>query len=84
MKQHLLFLALAFAMTAHAADTPTPPDAAKKAHVVKAPFGAERQDEYYWLRDDKREDKAMMGYLNAENAYADAMLAATKQVKKRM
>ena len=84
MKQHLLFLALAFAMTAHAADTPTPPDAAKKAHVVKAPFGAERQDEYYWLRDDKREDKAMLGYLNAENAYADAMLAATKPVQDRL
>ena len=84
MKSHALFLALAFAMTAHASDTPTPPDAAKKAHVVKAPFGAERQDEYYWLRDDKREDKAMLGYLNAENAYADTLLAPLKPVQGKL
>ncbi|WP_449446867.1 S9 family peptidase [Thermomonas brevis] len=60
---------------------PTPPDAEKKPHVVKAPFGAERQDEYYWLRDDDRKDAAMLGYLNAENAYADAVLAPTKPVQ---
>ena len=68
MKSHALFLALAFAMTANASETPTPPDAAKKPHVVKAPHGAERQDEYYWLRDDKRENADMLGYLKAENA----------------
>ena len=47
MKPHALLLALALAMTAptHAADTPTPPDVAKKPHFVRAPFGAERQDE---------------------------------------
>ena len=84
MKSHALFLALAFAMTAHASDIPSPPDAAKKPHVVKAPFGAERQDEYYWLRDDKRQDKAMLGYLNAENAYADAVLAPLKPVQGKL
>ncbi len=60
----------AFAATATA--TATPPDVAKKPHVVKAPHGAERNDEYYWLRDDKRENKKMLAYLNAENAYVDA------------
>ena len=84
MKSHALFLALAFAMTAHASDIPSPPDAAKKPHVVKAPFGAERQDEYYWLRDDKRQDKAMLGYLDAENAYADAVLAPLKPVQGKL
>ena len=84
MKSHALFLALAFAMTAHASETPTPPDVAKKPHVVKAPFGAERQDEYYWLRDDKRENPEMLGYLKAENAYADALLAPLKPVQDKL
>ena len=62
----------------------TPPDAAKKPHEVKAPFGATRNDDYYWLRDDKREDKAMLAYLNAENAYADAVLAPTKPLQEKL
>ena len=84
MKSHALFLALAFAMTAHASETPAPPDAAKKPHVVKAPHGAERQDEYYWLRDDKRESAEMLGYLKAENAYADTLLAPLKPVQDKL
>lgn len=56
----------------------TPPVAARKPHEVKAPFGAVRQDEYYWLRDDSRKNPDMLAYLNAENAYADATLAGTK------
>ena len=86
MKPHALLLALALAMTAptHAADTPTPPDVAKKPHVVRAPFGAERQDEYYWLRDDTRKDPAMLAYLQAENAYADVLLAPSKPVQDAM
>ncbi|MET0290593.1 MAG: S9 family peptidase [Pseudoxanthomonas sp.] len=63
------------------AATATPPDAAKRPHVVKAPFGAERQDEYYWLRDDARKDPAMLEYLNAENAYADAVMAPLKPLQ---
>ncbi|KAF1712648.1 oligopeptidase B [Pseudoxanthomonas kalamensis DSM 18571] len=59
----------------------TPPDAEKRPHVVKAPHGAERNDEYYWLRDDAREDKAMLAYLKAENAYADQLLAPLKPLQ---
>ena len=58
-----------------------PPRAAKKPHVVKAPFGAEREDPYYWLRDDEREDPEMLAYLAAENAYADAMLVHLKPLE---
>ncbi|HEY1069948.1 MAG TPA: S9 family peptidase [Thermomonas sp.] len=85
MKPHA-FLAGLFLMSslASAQTPPTPPDADKKPHVVKAPFGAERQDEYYWLRDDSRKDPAMLGYLQAENAYADAVLAPTKAVQDRL
>lgn len=60
--------------TAHAADLPKPPDATKKPHAVKAPHGATRNDDYYWLRDDTRKNPQMLAYLNAENAYADAVM----------
>ena len=73
MKRMVLSLGL-LAGTASAQDAPTPPIAAKKLHVVRAPFGAERQDPYYWLRDDTRKDPALLAYLAAENAYADAQL----------
>jgi oligopeptidase B len=66
------------------AATATPPDAAKKPHVVKAPFGAERNDEYYWLRDDKRENKEMLAYLNAENAYVDQQMAPLKPLQETL
>lgn len=60
---------------AAAAALPAPPVAARRAHAVTAPHGASRQDEYYWLRDDSRKDPEVIDYLNAENAYADAVLA---------
>ncbi|QNU15075.1 S9 family peptidase [Thermomonas sp. XSG] len=85
MKSHALIAGLVLMSSLASAQTPpTPPDAEKKPHVVKAPFGAERQDEYYWLRDDSRKDAAMLGYLNAENAYADAVLAPTRPVQDKL
>jgi oligopeptidase B len=79
------FLAIALSMTlplsALSADLPPPPDAAKKPHQVKAPHGATRNDEYYWLRDDKRENKDMLAYLNAENAYVDKVMAPLKPLE---
>jgi oligopeptidase B len=62
----------------------TPPDVAKKPHVVKAPFGAERTDDYYWLRDDARENPEMLAYLNAENAYVDAVMAPLKPLQEQL
>lgn len=67
----------AFATTS-AADMPQPPTAAKKPYEVTAPFGASRQDPYYWLRDDTRKNPEMLDYLKAENSYADALLASSK------
>lgn len=90
MKPTLLLAAL---MTAAVTTMPSPtlaqtlpaaPDAVKKPHVVKAPHGAERQDEYYWLRDDTREDPEMLAYLNAENAYVDAAMAPLKPLQDKL
>ncbi|MCY7312448.1 MAG: S9 family peptidase [Pseudoxanthomonas sp.] len=62
----------------------TPPDAQQRPHAVKAPFGAVRNDDYYWLRDDQREDRAVLDYLNAENAYTDALLAPTQPLQETL
>ncbi|WP_282297302.1 S9 family peptidase [Stenotrophomonas sp. PS02289] len=76
-----LLVASLMTSTANAAPVLTPPDAEKRPHTVKAPFGATRSDDYYWLRDDKREDPAMLAYLNAENAYTDQVMAPLKPLE---
>ncbi len=62
---------------------PQPPFAAKKPFQVASPNGI-REDEYYWLRDDKRENAEMLGYIKAENTYTDAMLGHTKPLETRV
>ena len=89
MKPTSLILAATLLMTttsslagdAGRTDLPPAPDAARKPHVVKAPHGAQRVDEYYWLRDDKRKQPEMLTYLNAENAYVDAFMAPLKPLE---
>jgi len=85
MKPTFLILAAALmTSTSLHAQTPTPPDAAKKPYTVKAPHGAERSDEYYWLRDDTRKNPEMLAYLNAENAYTDAVMAPLKPLQGKL
>jgi len=57
-----------------------PPIATPRPHAIAAPHGT-RNDEYYWLRDDEREQKEILDHLAAENAYTDAMLAHTKPLQ---
>ncbi|HZX77342.1 S9 family peptidase [Lysobacter sp.] len=83
---HLLLSALLMSTTASslAATAANPPDATKKPHVVKAPHGAQRNDEYYWLRDDARKNPEMLAYLNAENAYTDAVMAPLRPLQDKL
>lgn len=60
-----------------------PPVAAERPHQVASPHG-DRRDEYYWLRDDTRSDKQVLAYLEAENAYAAAMLAPLRPLEDRL
>jgi oligopeptidase B len=54
-----------------------------RPHRVASPHG-ERDDHFYWLRDDTRSDPEMLGYLRAENEYTDAMLAPVKPLIDRL
>jgi oligopeptidase B len=66
-----------------AALAPAPPIAAKKPYAVPSPNGA-RIDDYYWMRDDTRQSRDVLNYLEAENAYRDAMLAPTRTLQQRL
>jgi oligopeptidase B len=72
----LLMLMASSLVTAETGQPPTPPVAPVVSHVVKSPQG-DRDDEYHWLRDDdpKAKRPEVMRHLEAENAYAEAMLA---------
>ncbi len=83
MKRLFLAAGIALLSTAlFAQSAPTPPVAAQKPYTVKGPV--DRNDPYYWLRDDTRKNPEMLAYLNAENAYADAMLAPTKPLQEQL
>ncbi|MBL8200892.1 MAG: S9 family peptidase [Chromatiales bacterium] len=60
-----------------------PPVAARKPYLVESPNGA-RMDEYYWLRDDKRESPEVLAYLNAENAWRDTAMAHTSALQEQL
>ena len=60
-----------------AAGRPVAPVARKVPHVVRSPHG-DREDPYYWLRDDSRKDPGLLAWLEAENAYKRVMLAHTE------
>jgi oligopeptidase B len=55
---------------------PNAPVAARRPYLVASPNGS-REDDYYWLRDDKRQSPEVLDYLNQENAYRDAVMAAS-------
>ncbi len=65
------------------AQAPTPPVAAQKPHTVTSPSG-NREDPYYWLRDDTRKSPDVIRHLEAENAYTDAVLAPVKGLREQL
>ena len=58
----------------------TAPIATKIPHNMEM-HNHKRVDNYYWMRDDQRTDEAILAHLNAENSYADAMLADQKTLQ---
>ncbi|QKJ87473.1 oligopeptidase B [Paramixta manurensis] len=54
---------------------------AKKIPKTMTCHGDTRVDNYYWLRDDKREDPAVLDYLQAENAYGHHVMASQQALQ---
>ena len=65
-----------------AQEAPKPPIAVQKPHTVKGP--KDRVDLYYWMRDDTRKSPEVLAYLNAENAYTDAVMAPLQPLKDKV
>jgi oligopeptidase B len=75
------FLCMSAVVLPSAAETLKPP-VAKKIPKTFTLHGDERVDEYGWLRDKKSADT--IAYLEAENAYADAVMKPTEELQKKL
>ena len=64
-------------------DNVMPPVADVRPYRVESPHGT-RTDDYYWLRDDDRDDPDVLAYLAAENAYKAAQLAPVNAVEEEL
>jgi oligopeptidase B len=58
------------------------PPAAKKVPKTISLHGDERVDDYGWLRDKKSAET--IAYLEAENAYADAVMKPTEELQQKL
>ena len=65
-------------LAAGCGNEPEPPVAKVEPHELTA-HGETRVDDYYWLRD--RDDPEVIAYLEAENAYTDAMMKDLQEVQ---
>ncbi|MCE9687856.1 S9 family peptidase [Shewanella sp. AS16] len=59
------------------------PRAEQRPHPMSL-HGVTRNDDYYWLRDDARQDAAVIAHLEAENRYADQQLAPFQGLRQRL
>ncbi|AHF76758.1 Protease II [Sodalis praecaptivus] len=60
-----------------------PPKAEKRPFTLTL-HGDTRVDDYYWLRDDKREDPAVLDYLKRENTYGEMMMAEHEALRHQL
>jgi oligopeptidase B len=74
---------VASAVEAAPAEAPAPPVAERRPFDVISPNG-NRRDDYYWLRDDARTSKDVLGYLEAENGYRDAYMAPSANLTQKL
>ena len=56
-------------------DVPDPPAAPRARRAPTSPTATSRPDDWQWLAN--RDDPEVIAYLEAENAYTDAVLAPT-------
>src|SRR5882757_9154991 len=78
-----LILACAYALAADDASSSLPaPPVAKKVPKTTEINGRTMVDNYYWLRDKKNPE--VKAYLEAENAYTDAVMKPTETLQKKL
>ncbi|WP_428943260.1 prolyl oligopeptidase family serine peptidase [Pantoea sp. FN060301] len=60
------------------------PPAAKKIPYEMRLHGETRTDNYYWLRDDSRENPDVLDYLHAENDYGREVMQSQQALQERL
>jgi len=60
------------------------PPVARKIPFEMTAHGETRIDNYYWLRDDKRENPDVLDYLHAENDYGKAVMHTQQALQDRL
>lgn len=76
-----LTMTIAAAKSGKTRQEPTPPVATKKPKEIVA-HGDKRIDDYFWLRE--KTNKQVTAYLQAENKYADAIMAGTEKFQSKL
>ncbi|HZG53493.1 MAG TPA: hypothetical protein VEZ40_15280, partial [Pyrinomonadaceae bacterium] len=90
MKKLLFMLALCGALIslshtnimAQANQHPPAPPTAKKLAKSQTFHGETLNDDYFWLRE--KTDKEVISYLEAENAYTDAVMKGTEALQEKL
>src|SRR5512140_1278338 len=81
VRKLLVVLALAVPAIIMADELPKPP-VAKKVPKRATLHGDTRVDDYGWIRE--KSNPEVVAYLNAENAYADAVMASTAPLQRKL
>ncbi len=76
-------VSLAAAGTLDESMTIKAPVAERRAHILEA-HGLQRNDPYYWLRDDQREAADVLAYLEVENQYTDQLTASHAELGEQL
>lgn len=66
------------------ADNKSNAPVAKKIDHVMEIHGTKRNDPYYWLRDDKRENPDVLAYLHAENQYTKDKMSHLEALQSKL
>ena len=56
----------------------------KKVPVTFEAHGVQRVDNYYWMRDDSREDPEVLNHLNSENDYVEDWFASGDDIREEL
>ena len=65
-------------------NSPVSPPVAKKVDHLLTIHQQTRNDPYYWLRDDTRDNKQVIEHLEAENLYTKQQLAHTEDLQEKL
>ena len=77
----LIVMTISTIVPAQNSDIPNPPVAKKQPHVTEI-HGLKLTDDYFWFRD--KSNPEVKAYLEAENAYTDALMKPTAPLQKKL